>query len=109
MKKWFVYRENINTREIGKYDVLSHGGFREAVAVLLVTTKTKEEFSKKLDQEARYYFWSRCEHEIILSSWPPSDRCEDVKIDVYDQLSLNWDAFVNSLWEGSDLNAAIRK
>ena len=45
-----------------------------------------------------YYFWSKCEWEIILSDWPPSDTFCKEKIDVFDQVMLNWDIFVDYIW-----------
>lgn len=46
-----------------------------------------------------YYFWSKCEWEIILSDFPPSDRFKKKKVDVYEQVMLNWDKFINYLWK----------
>lgn len=46
-----------------------------------------------------YYFWSKCEWEIIISGWPPRDDFNDAKIDVYDQVKLNWDKFVDYTWD----------
>ena len=59
---------------------------------------SKEEFSELLDCEMRYRFWCKCEWEIILSDWPPSDKFQKAKIDVYDQLRMNWDVFVDYVW-----------
>lgn len=58
--------------------------------------KTKEEFAKKLDSIMRYYFWNRCEHEVIIAPWV--GNAKEMKIDVYDQLHMNWDKFVDYVW-----------
>lgn len=34
-----------------------------------------------------YYFWSKCEHEIILSPW--TGQVDDIKIYIYDQIMIN--------------------
>lgn len=47
---------------------------------------------KQLDRMCTYYFWAKCEYEVIISAWPPKDR-SDRKIDVYTQLKENWDIF----------------
>ena len=60
-------------------------------------TSTKEEFAEKLDHMMRYYFWSKCEYEVILSSWV--GRADDVKIDIYDQIHMNWNVFVDYVYE----------
>lgn len=44
----------------------------------------------------KYYFWSKCEWEIIICPWV--GKADDIKIDVYDQLMLNWDKFVDYVW-----------
>ena len=67
------------------------------------------------------YFWSRCEYEIVLTSWPPYITSEQVKeikesteevkyrktinlelakkIDVFAQIVNNWEPFINYIWD----------
>ena len=47
---------------------------------------------KQLDRLCMYYFWAKCEYEVIVSAWPPRDG-SDRKIDIYTQLKENWDIF----------------
>lgn len=47
---------------------------------------------KQLGRLCMYYFWSKCEYEVIVSAWPPKNGT-DRKIDVYTQLKENWDIF----------------
>ena len=49
-----------------------------------------------------YYFWSKCEYEIIVTCNPEWDRFKKEKIDVYDQLQLNWNKFVDYIWENKN-------
>ena len=75
-----------------------------------------------------YNFWSKCEWEVVITDWPTHITVEELnrlqkeldghtaaygnppyalsvdlrvaeKIDVYDQIMLNWDIFINYLWE----------
>lgn len=46
----------------------------------------------RLERLCMYYFWSKCEYEVIVSSWPPREGSER-KIAIYDQLKANWDIF----------------
>lgn len=46
----------------------------------------------RLERLCMYYFWAKCEYEVIVSAWPPREGSE-VKIDIYDQLKENWDIF----------------
>lgn len=88
----------------------------------------KEDFSIRLKRIAQYYFWSKLEHEVVITSWPVyididelnrlnaeyegynqktghSPRLLNIcphmgeKIDIYEQLLLNWDVFVDYVWE----------
>lgn len=48
------------------------------------------------------YYWSKCEWEIILSHWPPRKNAQELKIDVYDQVMLNWPIFCDYIWANKD-------
>jgi len=61
---------------------------------------------KRLDRLCLYYFWSKCEYEVIVSAWPPRDG-SDKKIDVYSQLKANWELFKNIVIE--DLGYATER
>lgn len=119
--EWYVFLHEINSKEIIKYNVFKHSGFLNNV--LKISRDDKTVFAEKLRREAQYYFWSKCEMEVIITSWPAyidkdeyeritkevtsivnNDRVFRVvnisptvgsKIDVYEQLMLNWDVFVD--------------
>ena len=55
-----------------------------------------DEFADGLKKYLMYYFWSKCEYEIILSPW--TGRADDIKIDVYDQIMMNFDRLVDYCW-----------
>ena len=57
---------------------------------------SKDEFADGLKKYLMYYFWSKCQYEIILSPW--TGRADDIKIDVYDQIMMNFDRFVDYVW-----------
>lgn len=65
-----------------------------------------EAYEQILDRRCMYYYWSKCEWEVIVSAWPPRDG-SDKKIDVYSQLKANWDQFKNIVIE--DLGYAIER
>ncbi len=81
------------------FNIFDHPGFAESVKKDYKKYKTdREEFEKRLKSELRYYFWSKCEYEIILSPWPPHGDDKDKKIDVFDQIEMNWDRFREYVW-----------
>lgn len=46
-----------------------------------------------------YWFWSKCEYEIVISPWVGRNKEEaEVKIDIHDQVMLNFDRFVDYCW-----------
>lgn len=125
--EWNVYISDFNSKKIKTYNIFNHGSFAEDVKKLCKEDITKEEFSEKLRKCVQYRYWSKAEWEIILTSWPPyidekeldrlnteheeyktkwghSPYALDVrptvgeKIDVYDQVMLNWSAFIDYVW-----------
>ncbi len=88
--------------------------------------KALERFVEKVDRELSYYYWSKCEWEVIVTSWPPyvtdaelkkvQEESEEHikkygsaffrhtvnldtadKIDVHTQIKLNWKQFIDYL------------
>ena len=74
-----------------------------------------------------YYYWAKCEWEVVITSWPPHINMDELdrinkqrksefakydrepyclcintdvrkKIDVYSQVMLNFDIFVDYVW-----------
>lgn len=82
-------------------NVFENCGFFSDVQKLLKARPNREELSKELRNIAKYYYWHRCEWEVLLSSWVQSERegSPKLKIDVYDQLNMNWDSFVDYVWQ----------
>ena len=124
---WNVYRENANAKKIEVYNIFEHASFKRDVQEAYATCKTQKEFVEKLKRTLMYYFWSKCEWEMIITDWPTHVSVTEVermsaeiakyeadyghkpystgvnlkvaeKIDVYDQVMLNWEAFVNYVW-----------
>lgn len=97
--KWNVYHYNINKKKIESYNIFNHYSFREYVKKAVRECFIKEDFVEQLKSELRYYFWSKSEWEVIITSWVGGDREKDaVKIDVYNQVMMNFDVFANYVW-----------
>lgn len=96
---WYVFVEDFNGRKIADYDIFRHWSFAEDVRKAYKKHKNDfDAFSEKVRGLLFYYFCSKCEWEIILSAWPPSDRIPDKKVDVYEQVMMNWDVFIECVW-----------
>ena len=100
MLEWYVYREDINNRVIVKFNVFNHWRFMEELkkAARKYRNRERDLFEERLRHILMYYYWSKCEWEIILSDWPPSPTFNDLKVDVFDQIMLNWRPFCDYVW-----------
>lgn len=99
---WNIFwnNPNTNTMEVRNVFELSVRFNRELDTIRNRTYTSLEDFSLDLRHAAQYAFWSRCEYEILLCPWPyyPEQDTER-KIDVFDQLILNWDLFASYTFE----------
>lgn len=119
---WNVFREDFNSREIVVYNIFQHIAFYDAVKQIAKKRPDKETFANKVGNELSYYFWSKSEYEVIVTSWPAYiDRVElcrltdthekfkdqptpykininpevGEKIDIYTQVVMNWNQFID--------------
>ena len=125
--EYYVYRNDFNQKKIIKYNIFDHWRFEEDVKEDLKKCETKEFFAEKLKSHLMYCFWSKCEYEVVISSFPVHIKkeelkrlntsfkedtekyghepygvwvCPDVgeKVDVYSQVMLNFEVFVDYIW-----------
>lgn len=97
---WLVFVGDFNAKKITEYDVFDHDRFAEDVRKAYKKHRNDfDAFAEKVRRSLAYYFWSKCEWEVIISSWPPSDRTPPRKVDVYEQVMLNWDVFIEYVWK----------
>lgn len=104
---WNVWLWDINHDELEVYDVIPRFIYEFKRLKKKNIPDTIEKLSEWLNSEALHTFWSRCEYEILIYGWPP--RKSNEKVDVYDQLQLNWEAFVNYFYENVYLKLTKNK
>lgn len=96
---WRVICEDFNGRRIADYDIFEHYSFAEDVKKAYGKHRNDfGAFSENVRGLLFYYFNSKCEWEVVVSAWPPSDRVSERKVDVYEQVMLNWDVFIEYVW-----------
>ena len=100
---WLAYVYDFSTKKIEVFNIFEHYSFRESVEKLKRKKLSKNEFAEKLKRELMYYFWSKCEYEVVITSFPPNLPIVGRKADVYEQVSLNWDIFVDYVWGANGL------
>lgn len=96
---WRVIVEDFNGRRIVDYDIFEHCSFAEDVRKAYKKHRTDfDAFSEKVRGSLFYYYRSKCEWEVIVGAWVASDRTPERKVDVYEQVMLNWDVFIRYVW-----------
>lgn len=96
--EWNVYRYDFNRKEIVIFNIFIHSEFKTRVESHLKKCDNKEEFAEQLRKELIYVYWSRSEYEILIRAWCGGYGDEEVKVDIYSQVKLNWDRFVDYCW-----------
>lgn len=125
--KWIVFYHDINAKTIKKLNIFNHYSFNRDVENDLKKYKDKDEFAQRLKSNLMYYFWSKAEYEVIITSWPPHIKTSELdrlnaereetlkkynrepyclyvntdvaeKVDIYDQVMNNWDIFLDYVW-----------
>lgn len=119
--------EDFNAKEIKIINIFDHEGFKEDIKNALKKFDAKEKFAEDIRKSLAYYFWAKCEYEVVISSFPAHITKEELerlnkefknntekyghepycmwispavgkKVDIYEQVKLNWDIFVDYVW-----------
>ena len=123
--EWNVFR--YNRKDIETFNIFNHSFFyKEVIDITKKYSQSKVVFTDKIIIALRYHYWCKCEHEIIVTSFPTYvseeglkqmevDRdkytqayghCKFVqpyldierKVDIYTQVMINIDHFIDYLW-----------
>ena len=96
--EWNVFIYDINHRKIVPYNIFNNAKFKEYCIKAYKESKNDEPALKeKIESELKYYYWSRCEWEVLISGFPDNDNAK--KVDVYGQVALNIDRFIKYVIE----------
>ena len=91
--EWNVYRYDSNSNSIVVWNIFNHKCFHDDVQKAIHTWfLSDEDFEEAIQRSLRYFFWGRCEYEILLASWPGEEILE--KIDIFQQVMANWNHFI---------------
>lgn len=98
MAEYNVYYHSYNDNQIKTFNVLRENGvIYNFIKEHRKKDMSKEEFNDALKRECMYWYWSKCEWEIVIKQWVGKEVEE--KIDVYHQLKMNWNVFSDICWK----------
>ena len=97
---WYVLNYDFNNKKVVDFNIFDSYRFSNGVMDLVNEIKSDAKyilvgeydydyFVKKLEDEARYAFWSKREYEISVSDAFETNLDMYEKIDVYRQVSMN--------------------
>ena len=114
--KFFALHKDFNDGKVKYYDVLNvifntiltdKDKIKSKVFILWsddykrIPIRTKDQLSKFIENELRYYFWGNATWEFVAIDWPYRDTVDNsrpVKLDIYEQLKPNLPVIVDLVW-----------
>lgn len=98
-----VLHFDFNAQKIEKYEIKQHY-FVDELKSIKKKHKTREAFEERLRSIVMYYFWSKCEWELViikengriyLEPWVGCRDKEKARIDITDNELMDWKAFAD--------------
>ena len=101
---WNVYRNNINSRKIEVFNIFDNYEFTEDCFKIYKEHNTYDEFREAIKNNLMHYFWCKCEYEVLIrdifeiEKYIPERIKTEKKVDVYEQVMLNFDSFASKTY-----------
>lgn len=103
MLEYNVFIKNINSKTIVIYNVFTHKNFiKDCKRIYNDYYMNKKDFLEGIKNTLIYYFWRKNEWEITLSCFPKYSKFNDKKVDVYEQIMINWNTFSEYIWNNRE-------
>ena len=104
--EWKVYFFDVNKKEFVAYNIFNHFKFCDYLYKAKIKYLKKdnfrfEDFITEIEKDLMYCFWSKAEYELMLKGLPFGNIEE--KIDIYQQVKTNWQAFTEYLYNNYKL------
>lgn len=94
MLQWNVFLPSRNGEEISPYNIFDHSGFRRDIRKTAKTVFEHDAFVESVRRDLMYYFWTKCEYEIVICPFGSAPENTRKKVDVFTQVWNNKDAFI---------------
>ena len=101
--KWNVLLKDSESARFKPYNIFDYDAFRISIEELFKKQHPKDRFLLELERETDYFFRAQIEWEMLF---PPMNIAKHSKynalawhkIDVYEQLRVNWERFADYMW-----------
>ena len=130
---WNIFAEDVNSGKIKVYNLFEYCWpfLVDLVKIKKKYKDNFIEFAEDVRSTLQYYYWAKSERETIITSWPPYIEADELerlnntkeellnnngkfyrtsvnlncsyKIDIYTQIMMNWDRFIEYLWNNKKL------
>lgn len=102
--EWYVLRVDCNSHKVVKYNILND----EIKDIIYKGIKRKEintyaELKARLDRWMHYYYWCKCECEMLIGSLFFKSEDELEKVDMYRQIEPNLDRIAEYIVHAMDI------
>ena len=95
--RWIVFYYNVNKGSVERWNVFENYRFvDDCIKARTKCKDDKEGFLKAVKSSLMYYYWSKAEWEIVIYGF--FRDVGEQKVDVYDQVMLNWEIFSEYIW-----------
>lgn len=130
--EWNVFIDDFNTSEIKIHNIFNHYGFMlDLIDINKKHNEDFINFAEEVKSSLMYHYRCKCEWEVVVTSFPPYinekeflrlnlERDERImkygrfiresvnletseKVDVYKQVMMNRNQFINYLWDNRKL------
>lgn len=99
LPKWYVFFHSHIDRKIKKLNIFDHPTFAVKFDKIRKKKLPRDEFEKEVNSILFYHFNSKYEYEVLISSLGDCRKTEEeIKVDAYEQIMLNWDAFIDYIY-----------
>lgn len=104
---WRVYIKDFGQKCIEKYNIFNHDEFWDMCNIMWIDvhdhnpeiSTQKTEFQYAIQNELAYFFENKHEWEVVLTTTiKDSNDFNNITIDVYSQIMMNYGIFINYLW-----------
>lgn len=129
--KWNVFNESSGEIKVINIFEYSYTFLKDLLEAKRKYKDNFEQFADRVRSSLQYCFWSKSEYETVITTWPPYVESEELnrlnkekhereirnrpfyrdavnlttryKIDIYTQIMMNWDRFIDYIWNNKHL------